>query len=175
MDDFLNSEASQSGFAELVGVSRQAIQKQAGKIGLKQGETYRQWLRLYVDQLRTEAAGRARDNDKSLGNQKLKESEQKTLQLAIANSKELGHLVPIHEMGDALNSIFSEVAGEINNAGTVIQERLESELSTRIDDELIFKPLSDAAASIANVARKCGEGFSSGGGPIDSALATIHS
>ncbi len=175
MAEFLDTEATQSGFADLVGVSRQAIQKHAQKIGLKPGDTYRQWLRIYVDRLRVEAAGRVHDNDKSLADQKMQESQQKTLQLAIANSKELGLLLPTAETVEAINGIFSEAAGELNNAGTVIQERLESELATRISDELIFEPLGNAASRIAEVARKFGEELNAGVGEADSTLASIYS
>ncbi|NIB44824.1 hypothetical protein HBA55_34910 [Pseudomaricurvus alkylphenolicus] len=170
----LDDEATQAGLAELVGVSRQAIQKNASKVGLQMGGTYREWLLIYCEHMRTEAAGRANDNDKSLAEQRLRESEQKTLQLAIANNKELDNLVLSIDVGGAINRVFSDVSTELTNAGIKIQERLESELSIKIDDELIFGPIGDSAKSIAEAARQFGEDFSSGVGDIGAEIAGVY-
>lgn len=170
----LDAPASQSGFARLVGVSQQAISKQVKSGVLTSGETNGEWLRAYCHHLRTEAAGRVADNDKTLTDQRLKESEQKTLQLAISNSKELGYLVPVVEVGNAVNQVFTDVSTEMTNAAIRIQERLESELSVTVNDELIFGPISDAAANIAATARKLGEDIATGVGEADSDVATVY-
>ncbi|WKD51729.1 hypothetical protein [Microbulbifer spongiae] len=54
----LNDQATQSGFARLVGTSQPAIAKHVQAGVLPQGETYGAWLQAYCERLRTEAAGR---------------------------------------------------------------------------------------------------------------------
>ncbi|WP_444939943.1 hypothetical protein ACJJI3_12570 [Microbulbifer sp. ZKSA004] len=54
----LNDQATQSGFARLVGTSQPAIAKHVQAGVLPQGSTYSVWLQVYCERLRTEAAGR---------------------------------------------------------------------------------------------------------------------
>ncbi|MCO1337136.1 hypothetical protein MO867_22700, partial [Microbulbifer sp. OS29] len=54
----LNDQATQSGFARLVGTSQPAIAKHVQAGVLPQGSTYSVWLQAYCERLRTEAAGR---------------------------------------------------------------------------------------------------------------------
>lgn len=57
-DVSLSDEATQSGFARLVGTSQQAISKHVQSGVLEQGASYGTWLQVYCERLRTEAAGR---------------------------------------------------------------------------------------------------------------------
>ena len=166
-----NEAASQSSFSRLVGVSQQAISQLVTKGVLPRNGTYGDWLTIYIDRLRTEAAGRAGDNSDSVQQQRMKESEQKTLSLAISNGKELDQLTIAAEVAMMVNQTFSNVASELNNAGVKIQERIESELSLTVNDEHIFGPIRDAAESIAKIANECGEDLSRGGEGFDTQAA----
>ena len=54
----LNSTAAQAEFGELVGASRQAINRLATMGVLAEGGSYLDWLRQYCERLRLGAAGR---------------------------------------------------------------------------------------------------------------------
>lgn len=59
--DFLDTQATQSDFARLVGISQNAVWKHVGR-SLHMGETYRTWLLAYCEHLRYESAGRSDNN-----------------------------------------------------------------------------------------------------------------
>ncbi|MFA0812678.1 hypothetical protein [Microbulbifer epialgicus] len=57
-DISLDDQATQSGFARLVGASQPAIAKHVQAGVLTQGASFKVWLQEYCERLRTEAAGR---------------------------------------------------------------------------------------------------------------------
>ncbi|MFA0792665.1 hypothetical protein ACCI51_19190 [Microbulbifer echini] len=57
-DISLDDQATQSGFARLIGASQPAIAKHVQAGVLTQGASFKVWLQEYCERLRTEAAGR---------------------------------------------------------------------------------------------------------------------
>lgn len=155
----LDKPVNQSEFASIVGVSRQAIQKKSSEIGLVDGQPFRVWIKLYCEHLRESASGRGADNSASLTQQRIQESEQKTLSLAIANSQSLGSLCPTDDVVMAFNELGQTIPVSINNAGEKILETLASKLELDIDDELVYEPLRSAGERIAKNAGKLGQRF----------------
>lgn len=153
----LSATATQSGFAELVGTSKQAVQKHAAKIGLKKGGTYADWLRIYCEHLRTEAAGRGGESMQDLTRQRILESEQKTLAMMLDNQEKLGALVSVEDVSAVFDEFSGSVPTAINSAGESIQAAIESKHSITLDDEIVHGPLRATADRIAVAARKLSE------------------
>lgn len=162
MADLLDQKATQSGFADMVGVSKQAIQKQAPKIPLKAGQTMRTWLRKYCEHLREEAAGRGGESQARLTAQRIKESEAKTLAMELDNLERLGELVAIDDVGRVFDEFTREVPAQLLGAAEHIADTLESKHSISIDDEHINKPIRLAAERVAGIASKLGDALREG-------------
>ncbi len=161
MSDMLDEKATQTSFAELVGVSKQAIQKKAQRIGLSPSGTHREWVRTYCAHLIAEAAGRGGSDQNNLTKQRIAESQQKTLALALANEKELSHLVIAEDLASALDELARSMRVNIIGSSEKIINEIESKYSITLDDELVHQPLRDAAERIVNVGRKLSEGLRS--------------
>jgi phage terminase Nu1 subunit (DNA packaging protein) len=155
----LIAKATQSGFAELVGTSKQAVQKHAAKIGLKKGGTYADWLRIYCEHLRTEAAGRGGESMNDLTKQRILESEQKTLAMMLDNQEKLGALVSVEDVSTVFDEFSGSVPTAINSAAESILAAIESKYSIQLDDELVHGPIRAAADRVAGTARKLSEGI----------------
>lgn len=159
MTDLLKEKANQTSFAELVGVSKQAIQKVAVRAGLRKGGTHAEWLRAYCEHLRTEAAGRGGESMQDLTKQRILESREKTLSMQLENLERLGHLVSVEEMTGVFDELSSAVPISMNNAAESILSAIESRHSLNIDDELVHGPIRAATERLAGTARKLGEGL----------------
>lgn len=156
----LDAPGTHAALGRLVGVTKQAIQKTAQNIGLTNGKTLREWLAVYSEHQRSIAAGRGGEASQSLTEQRIEESQQKTLSLALANMQVMGGLCPTEDVVSALNELSQSIPTNANNAGVKILETLESKLETKIDDELVFAPIRAAIESISKDAEKLGQRFS---------------
>ncbi len=159
MADFLDTKATQSGFGEIVGVSKQAIQKHAKKIGLPTEGTYRAWLRIYCAHIREEAAGRGGDKHGELTAQRIEESRQKTLSMQLDNMKELGLLCMNDDVAAAFRQLGAMIPTSIDNAAAKIIASIESRYDIDFDEQLVLQPLNDARERIAADACKLGDDF----------------
>ena len=161
----LDAAATQSGFADLVGCTKQAINKRVEKGLLSRGGTYREWLKVYIDDLRSEAAGRGGDAQKTLTEQRIEESTEKTLALRLANLKEMGILAPAEEFVVAASVFAREVNGAISELGSVVKAKFRSQFEDlEFEDDLIDEPVRSASRRVAKNAEKLGEDFLAGGG-----------
>jgi hypothetical protein len=157
MTDVLSQPANQTSFAALVGVSKQAIQKHAGRIGLKRGGTHAEWLKVYCDHLRAEAGRQGGESQADLTRQRILESEQKTLAMSLDNMEKLRALIAVDSVGEIFGELTSAVHVNFNSAAENILGGLESKYSIKIDDELVYGPLRAATERIAGTARKLSE------------------
>ena len=162
--DFLDAKATQSGFADLVGVSKQAIQKHAKKIGLRAGLSYREWLKVYCAHIREEAAGRGGDKHGELTLQRIEESRQKTLSMQLDNMKELKQLCMTEDVAVAFRKFGSKISSSFDNVGAKIIESIDSKYDITVDEQLVYEPLNAARDSIANTAKELGDSFERDGG-----------
>lgn len=159
MSDLLNTKASQASFADLVGVSKQAIQKLAKRAGLVNGGTHAEWLRTYCEHLRTEAAGRGGESMNDLTKQRIQESQQKTLAMMLDNQEKLGNLVSVEDMSSVFDEFAASVPVSFNSAAETILAAIESKYAIPVDDELVHGPLRSSAERLAGSARKLSEGI----------------
>tara|TARA_R110000772_G_scaffold58539_1_gene132477 strand:- start:10101 stop:10610 length:510 start_codon:yes stop_codon:yes gene_type:complete len=153
----LDQKATQTSFAQLVGCSKQAIQKHAQRIGLPRDGSLGEWLKLYCDHLRSEAGRQGGESASDLAKQRVLESQQKTLAMSLENMTRLGHLVSTEQMSEAFNEFASAVPISINSAAENILSGIESKHAITVDDELVRGPLRIAAERMAGLARKLGE------------------
>lgn len=143
-----NDTASQTLFAQLVGVSQQAISKLKEKNVLPEGGTYDEWLNAYVDRLRSEAAGR--EQDSRLSNSRIRETE------ASANLKELDYLDRLKtviwrpDIEPLLTEFCSAIQFNVMAAQERIIESIESKHSIKLEDDDIGKHLRGALESVAS-------------------------
>lgn len=157
MSDSLGEIATQASLAELVGCTRQAIQKLSSSIDFPRNGTNREWLLLYCDRIRQEAAGRGGESQKNLTNQRIAESEQKTLAMSLDNMEKLKLLVPVEVMSGVFDEFAAAVPISFNTAAEKILSAIESKYSISINDELVHEPLRSASSRLATTARKLSE------------------
>ena len=146
----LNTKATQTKFADLVGVTQQAISKQLDKGILQAGQTYKTWLKSYCEHLRETAAGRGGSHQE---NSALANIREKT---ASAQLKELDFhektkaLVPVNEIEPMLANWAVLARSEVTNAVSKITTNLESKHNIEIEQDLVDEQLGAAFAAIAN-------------------------
>lgn len=157
-----NDVASQTVFAQMMGVSQQAISKLKEKDVLPEGGTYSDWLSSYVERLRSEAAGR--EQDSRLSASRIRETE------ASANLKELDYLdrlktvVWVEDVEPLITELCSSVQFNVMAAQERIIESIESKHSIKIDDDDIGKHLRSALESVASGAGELIQRIAAGDG-----------
>lgn len=154
MSDFLDQVATQTGFANLVGCSQQAINKQAKKIGLSDGGSYRQWLLCYVNSLREEAAGRNYSSESEANSLKLRKLQGEVTALEISNARELGTLVLAQDGAAIVESLGKKFTSEIQTAQMQIINGIQSKYDIELDENVITSPMQSAARSCESHAGK---------------------
>ncbi|VUD48477.1 hypothetical protein TDB9533_01241 [Thalassocella blandensis] len=174
-DSELDKIATHAALGRLVGVSKQAIQKKADEIGLTPGATLREWLLVYCEHQRNVASGRGGDSQSNLTEQRYKESQQKTMQLQLANMQALGHLCLTVDVIDCFRVMGQGIPRNLTNAGDRIIEAINSQYDIKLDDELILKPLRIAADRIAADAKELGERFRGTGGNAETETTDFDS
>lgn len=143
-----NDIASQTSFAQLVGVSQQSISKLKEKGVLHDGGTFEEWLNSYVERLRSEAAGR--EQDSRLSASRIRETE------ASANLKELDYLDRLKTViwRPDIEPLLTELCGAVQFNVMAAQERIietiESKYSIKLEDDDIGKHLRAALESVAS-------------------------
>jgi phage terminase Nu1 subunit (DNA packaging protein) len=88
---------TQAQFAELVGVSQQAISALVNRGILSSGDTGAQWLRVYCENLREQAAGRSSScGGLDLVQERARLAKEQADKVAMANSIERRELASVH-------------------------------------------------------------------------------
>ena len=148
--DLLDQPATQSGFAELVGVSQQAISDKIEKAGLRAGGTYRQWLVSYCEHFRQLAAGRgAADDQANAARAKTRESTANAQLKELLFQREVGNLVPVDELEPLLESWAVTARSEMTYAIDKLIAAIQSKHNIEVEQGLIDDTLGAAFTSIA--------------------------
>ena len=146
----LDAPMTQTDFALLVGVSKQAVGGQIRKGTLNRDHTGRQWLHAYCDHLRTVSAGRSGGDQSSLTNARIEESIEKTLSLRQKRLADAGALLVLDDVENALLEIPSLFQSSVISAGHAIKDAIESKHGIKLDDDIISSPIADALRLVAN-------------------------
>lgn len=160
-------KASQTGFAQMVGVSQQAISQLKSKGVLPDGGTYRDWLTCYLDRLRTEAAGR--EQDSRLADVRIRETEMSANLKEMEYLRQLQQVIVVSDIAPLLNEFCSAVQFNVMAAQERIIEAIESKHSITIDDDDIATHLRAALETVVGGARELIAGLETGHGGDEAA------
>lgn len=162
-----DAKASQTAFAQMVGVSQQAISQLKNKSVLPEDGTFRDWLVSYCDRLRNEAAGREQDN--RLSDVRIRETEMSANLKELEYLKQLGKIIMADDLSPLMTAFCSAVQFNVMAAQERIIEAIESKHSITVDDDDIGKPLRAALESVISGSRELIARISSGDGGDEAA------
>ena len=107
----LNEPITQVQFAELVGVTQQAISDLVNRGTLRRGDTAGAWLISYCANLREQAAGRASTGDLDLVQERARLAKEQADKVAMANAVERRELAPVSLMEVILAKLGRQIVG----------------------------------------------------------------
>ena len=102
---------TQGQFAELVGVTQQAISDLVNRGTLRRGDTAGAWLISYCANLREQAAGRASTGDLDLVQERARLAKEQADKVAMANAVERRELAPVSLMEVILAKLGRQIIG----------------------------------------------------------------
>lgn len=170
----LDAEATQTGFARLVGVSQQAISKQIEKGNLTAGGNNLQWLHEYCDQLRQQAAGRGGDDQMNVAQATVAEKTMKTALHRLEYGEKLGNLILKEEALELLSDWAGYAARQIRQSFERYTSDVESELDIAVPVELSEKYAGTAIERVRGFALKLGGDSSESGGVSEASNEDKH-
>lgn len=118
--DQFQMRVRQADFAELVGISQQAVSQLIQKGALEPGDTLGRWILDYCDRLRDQAAGR--DADGSLSKERAALARTQRVGQEIRNAKEMGEWAPIGLLADVLALAASAVTDRFDSLEGAIRK-----------------------------------------------------
>lgn len=107
----LNEPITQGQFAELVGVTQQAISDLVNRGTLRRGDTAGAWLISYCANLREQAAGRASTGDLDLVQERARLAKEQADKVAMGNAVERRELAPVSLMEVILAKLGRQIIG----------------------------------------------------------------
>lgn len=146
MFDCLEKKATQTGFAKLVGTTKQAVSDRFNGGQLPPDGTYAEWLAAYLSRLREEAAGRS---DKDLASARARETLASAQLKEIELSEKLSLVVMVSDLAPALVVLMKDTRSSMMEAGNKILQSIESETGTPFPDEFVLNPIRSALSSAA--------------------------
>lgn len=167
----LSQSATQSGFARLVGTSRQAINKHVEKGVLKEGQTYGEWLQVYCDRLRDEAAGRGGDQQSTLTAVRIEETQENIAEKRQRRLTASGELLDRETIRDWVVGSAAGIQGFVMGAGETIIESISEKYKIEFDENDVTGPLRSALGHIGSAGQELAERLS-GLGELSSSDAT---
>lgn len=167
----LSEQAKQTVFAQLVGVSQPAINKQIEKGVLIRGGSYQDWLNSYIEQLRDQAAGRGGDKQANLTQARIEESEMKTATMRIQYHEKLGTLVVLAEAQALLVNWAAYANREFRQANNRLVLDIKSMLGVDVPDELRDKHVGAAIERVKAYGLKLASGDGNGSGDVSATQA----
>lgn len=149
----LDSQATQTEFAELVGASQQAIGKHVASGVLEKGATYRAWLLAYCERMRTEAAGRTQSEARERRDLAQAVESEVNAQMKMRQLyKEDGLILDL----DSVRQVMAEWAtigkNEFTGAVDKIITAIESEHGITVDRDSVQYDVNVALNAIGNYA-----------------------
>ena len=140
----LTDEATQSGFARLVGVSRQAINKLCEKGDFPEGGDYHTWLTIYVDRLRENAAGRGGDSQATLTQMRIMEAQENVAEKRQRRLAAAGELMDRETVFSWVTESGANIQGFMLDAGETIFESVSEKYSIELEADDVFGPIRTA-------------------------------
>ena len=158
----LNSKAMQSRFADVVGVSQQAISKQIEKGFLKKDQTYRIWFKSYCENLRTQAAGRGGDEQQTLTKARTEESEIKAAKLRLEFHRDIGSVISTEDAASVISLWCRQANIDYMQGFHKLVSEIQSRYKIKIDNEMVEDIVRPTTERIKSHADKLGESLIEG-------------
>jgi hypothetical protein len=155
----LNIPSNQTAFAQIVGTSQQAIAKQVDKGVLPRDGTMAEWLDLYLNRLREQAAGRGGNNQERLATARAEESEVKAALGRLTYHKELKTVVLAEEAADMLQRWATFTQREYKTCVDKLVNEIQSVHAIEINPDLVLKIAEPTANRVADYAEQLGRGI----------------
>ena len=145
----LDKQATQTGFAKLTGVTKQAISQRCSAGQFPAGGTYASWLQIYIESLRSEAAGRSEKELGAIrGRKELAQARREEFELA----KEMRMVVLIDDVAPGVTGILKEIQSRVIQAGKRSMQNIQVEHQIKIHDDVVLEPLRAALRDVAGSA-----------------------
>lgn len=124
---------TQTQFAELVGVSQQAISSLVGRGVLNSGDTGAVWLKHYCENLREQAAGRASMGDLDLVQERARLAKEQADRVEMQNQISRKEVAPVNLLEVVLAKVARQIVANLEaipvqlkrNSTTISQEDLK--------------------------------------------------
>ena len=152
--DCLDQEATQTGFAELVGVSQQSISSRVKSGQLAKGETYWQWLLTYCEDLREHAAGRGGDEQAEFQRSRAQDMAATAALKRITYHEKIETLVLKEQAREFLGDWARFANSEFNTAFDMFIRAIEEKTGESIDPDLRDKYAGSAIRRVRDFALK---------------------
>lgn len=144
----LSKQVTQQQFAEMVGISQQAVSDLCKRDVLSTGQNAGEWFKCYCSHLREQAAGRATNGDLDLASERAALAKAQREKIEMQNDmtrKEFGPIVSL-EMG--LSDVMARIASK---SDTIIGKlRIASDKLTADDLDIVAGVLADVRNDIAD-------------------------
>jgi len=150
ISELLNVKISQAEFGRILGISKQAISKQAGNGVLNPDGTFLDWMRSLYGHLSGQAAGRGGDEQSSLARERTREAKANAQLKELQFHKEVGNLIPVAEIEPALESWVVTMRSETTHAVEKIIAAIESRHGIKVDRDMVDEYLNGAFQAIAD-------------------------
>ncbi|SEQ48875.1 hypothetical protein SAMN03080615_01654 [Amphritea atlantica] len=170
----LDEKASQTGFANLVGVSQQAISSQVKKENLSENGTYQEWLHQYCDQLRQQAAGRGGEDQVDVAKATYEEKTVKTAIMRLEYNEKISTTIHEEEAYQFLSDWAIYSAGQFRRAFERLRDDLKSQFDIDLPKELSEKHAGTAIDRVRGYALKLGASSGESGGVADASEEEKH-
>lgn len=145
----LDAVATNEGFGQLVGISRQAV---AGhrKSGVLMGQTYREWLLWYTDHLRRGAAGRGNEDDESnLTAARARLAAEQADRVSMDNAVRRSELAPRALLESTLADAARQVVAVLDGVPAQVKRASAGIKSRELD--IVKREIDKARAAIAGI------------------------
>lgn len=144
----LEYAVTQAQFAELVGISQQAVSDLTARGILRRGDSAGQWLIAYCANLRGQAAGRASMGDLDLVQERARLAKEQADRVALENQQSRRELAPVALMESTLGMLANKIVGVLESIPVNLRRNtaLPAEAIHFVRDEII-----NARNTIANI------------------------
>lgn len=143
----VSKPTTQQRFAEIVGISQQAVSDLCRREVLMQGQNAGEWLQRYCSHLREQAAGRAANGDLDLATERAALARAQREKIEMQNDVMRKEFGPIEAMEMGLSDVMARVASKLETIPGKL--KIASDQLTAEDLDLVSGVLADVRNDIA--------------------------
>lgn len=145
----ISKPSTQQQFADLVGVSQQAISDLCRRDVLSQGQEIGEWLKRYCSHLREQAAGRATNGDLDLATERAALARAQREKIDMQNDITRKNFGPIEALAMGLSDLTAVIASKLDTIPGKL--KVASDRLTADDLDLVATVIADVRNDIADM------------------------